>query len=998
MQFNLAKHFILKVNHTNGNVALTYQQIESLVDSSVEPVITLSGGDVLCLDLDFGTRTKIDEMRYYFNSASASGTVASGIRFQYINEYYESFMDSPTLWGNDYYYTTVSGASSPTKIRFTHTLDPSISGSVHYFAVFNDDTLIDYGPNGNQEELRAIASKGVYQIYYVPVYNSTTMTATAYVRLEPSFTNIDETIYVSNSEDGPWIGIDYGGKEIAGTDTWDLGTRGTGVVVRNNKLTFQHDTEDPLVGEAMAFNLTAGLYTTKIFATTEDDLYSKLVIYNESKPYDSRVKVDPEDSSETINLKDSTSVLNYNIYRKLYSRYYSQSYYIGYKEYHVDTGELIDQDDNLFGFSSSHGNMQHYLYKVDKNSGKSFGVVAVSHGAYVFSLDHNSGSATSRSIVMTSAYSDYINLKKLEIDSSGGGWIHFYARYGVSGNDADKAGDYLLYYPSVSAAPTLKLFHSTQVIAGFSVEDNANYVWYTDPPNRMLIRGDGSGNIFLSVQIEDFRILGPCAAHPNGGCWFVNDHRDGYLSLYRVDENGLFVNRLDNFVEGDAITILSMDEGAEALWLLQGANVSYILIEDTPGLARKMFTVSVIAANDFTVVSGGCWVNSGDGKCYFVDKYLGRITKTLNSGSKEHIYSPYFVDSLPDEGTVWDSKYPLLIDQGWQSLSYKKTNNDSLYLTQNTYYQAELTLRPNSPSDLYENPSLNENWTPNDIFDGSLNNRPAEHRWNYYDDKVVIANNDLVFTGHNHPGMSEPIKVDSYRKWYFKKSSGSNFDEFEVHYTVPQVTISGSVYIRFYMYPNNTTNDSDDQYYRANLTRTVSDITLQVQARGARAQYGPTDRAYFQETATFPSSAIDGSGIIAFSRFDNGRQIRMRHYNGTIWEEVTCHTYNTAHSWYYNQYINFAGVKSLDAGIRVDSARDVTVTKFKVNEALSYFYWYYTPPIVKNIYCQPFVEIKDIETYNHKNAYIKVDVPDDGMFKVDSSYNTNLLTWWRTKL
>jgi len=998
MQFNLAKHFLLKVNHTDGNVSLSYQQMESLVDSSIEPVITLSGGDVLCLELDLGTRTKVDDIRYYFNSTSASGTVASGIRFQFINEYYESYMDSPTMWGNGYYYTNVSGASSPTKIKFTHTLPANISGSVHYFAVFNDDTLIDYGPDGNQEELKAIASKGVHQIYYVPVYNSTAVTATAYVRLEPSFTNIDETIYVSNSEDGPWIGVHDGGKEVAGADTWDLGVRGTNVIIRNNKLTFQHDTEDPLVSEAMAFNLTTGVYTTKIFAAPEDDVYSKLMIYNENKPYDSKVKVDPEDSSETINLKDSTTVLPYNIYRKLYYRYYNQAYYIGYKEYHVDTGELIAQDDNLFGFSSRYGGMQHYIYKVDRVNGKSFGVVVINHGVYVFSLEHNSGTASYRSAVLTMSYSNYINLKKVEIDSFGGGWVQLYARYGVSTSDINKAGDYLLYYPNVSSAPTLKLFHSTQVIGGFSVEKDTGYVWYTDAPNRMLIRSDGAGNIILSLQIEDFRILGPCAVHPEGGCWFVNDHRDGYLSLYRVDENGFFINRLDNFMEGSSITMLSMDEDAEALWLLQESNVVYVLIEDTPGLARKMFTVPITAANDFTVVPGGCWVNSGDGKCYFVDKYLGRVTKVVNSGSKEHIYSPYFIDSLPDEGSIWDSKYPLLIDQGWQALNYKKTNNDSLYLIQNTYYNAELTLRPNTPSDLYENASLNETWLPNDDFDGSLNNRPVTHRWNYYDDRVVVTDDNLVFTGHNHPGMSESIKIDSYKKWYFKRSTTSNFNEFEVHYTVPQVTISGSVYIRFYMYPNNSTNDSNDQYYRANLTRTTSDFTMQLQARGARAGYGATDRVYYTASATFSSTSIDGSGIITFSRFDSGRQIRMRHYDGTTWVELTCHTHRNYYSYDYDRYINFAGIKSLDVGILADSARDVMVTKFKVNDPFSYFYWYYVPPMIKTIYCQPFVEIKDIEPSKHKNAYIKVDVPDDGNFKVDSSYNTNLLTWWRTKL
>ena len=998
MQFNLTRHFSLSVDDiTEGNVSLNYKQLEALVNYSVEPITVLSGGDVLCLEFDLNYRTKIDEVRYYFNSNTSSGTVASGIVFQYINETYENYMNSPTLIGNGYYYTTISGASSPRKLKFKHTLAPNISGTLHYFAVYNDDTIIDYGPHGNQTELDAIASKGLPQVYYVPIYNSGNTVADSYSRLEPSYTNVDEVVYLSASDSGPWVGLRDGGYEIAGKDSWDLGARGANVIIKNDMLTFQHDTQDPLVGEALAFNIAYGVYTTKMFSPRAKEYeYNKLLIYNSSSLHNSLIKVDQADTSETIDLKESSDVLLYEVYRSIYTYSYSSSYRVGYRDRMINTDDLVKEANYIFGYSSSVGVMKHYMYKLHKDTGKSFGVLVASKGAYIFSLEYADTTADYRQIVYTTSYSDYLNIKKVEIDKDGGGWIWIYSRYGVNGTDIDKAGDYLIYYTSGSSSPVFTLFHQTQVVGGFSIEHATGYIWYTDVVNRLLIKGSATGSVFVSVQLEDFRILGSCASVVDGGCWLVNDHQDGFFSFYKFDSNGVMVNRLDNFLEADSVSfiVMDVDEDIEAFWVVSEDKVIYVIVEEGVSLARQVFQVPIITINDLTSVDNGCWCSSADGNTYFIDKHLGRITKTINLGSKSHIRVPYFVYTKPDEGVVWDSQYPLAIDQSWQSLGYKKTNNEFLYLRNSNYYKAELTMWPNRPSDLYSNASLQEDWSPIDYFNTSLDNRPVGHRWNYYDDRVVIENNKLVFKGHGLPTSSSPIYVDSFKKWYLKKDSDDDFNAFEIHYEVPDVTISGAVHIMFEVNPSDVAN-SKEQYYKAHVIREESQITLHLEVYGHPSHYSDTSREYIHYSETFSFSGISGSGIIEFNRYNNSRKIKLRHYDGSTWIEITCNAYAGTNSTYY---IDFNGIRSLNSTIYVDSPRDVYVIKFLVNEPLSNFYWYYTPPMIKSIYCQPFVKVAGILPNDNKNIYVKIDVPDDEEFVVNDSYDINLLTWWRTKV
>ena len=83
MQYNLLEYSCISVS---GSVSLTFEDIEKMI--SINGNITISGthNDILWVDCDLGDRIVINQIRYYFNSSTASGTVASGVMFYYKND------------------------------------------------------------------------------------------------------------------------------------------------------------------------------------------------------------------------------------------------------------------------------------------------------------------------------------------------------------------------------------------------------------------------------------------------------------------------------------------------------------------------------------------------------------------------------------------------------------------------------------------------------------------------------------------------------------------------------------------------------------------------------------------------------------------------------------------------------------------------------------------------------------------------------------------------
>jgi len=991
MKFNLAKYFALIVNLEIGNVPLDYLQITSLLDLGSEPVTSMFENDTLCLDVDLGERTKIDEVRYYFSSVAASGTVASGIAFQHRDEAYESLVDSPTLIGDGYYYTTISGASSPSFIRLNHTIasGTAISGSVYGYTILNDETIINFGSDGNKTEFNTVATKGFSDVYPIPIYNSGNSDATAFLRLEPRGNKMDNVVSISNSATGPWVGIKNTDFIIADKDTWNHGTLGNNVVIYNNNLTLKHDTNDILVGNMRAFNVFEGEYTTKVFNGKGLRNYSKVIILNTTVDQGSYIKVDNYDTTETINVRSNKDILKYDIYKEIYVHRSGRTNIVGYKERHTDSEELLKQVDEVFRYGDYYGGVSDYLYTVNPITGDSFGIILSNRQAEIFYLANNSSSANYRQIADTGSYSYMLSIKDAAVDYYGSVWLSLYARYGKAGYDISKAGDYFLHYNNTFGEPIFKLFDNKLAIGGFGASPSSGNVWYTSAPLRLVTLLDTAGNVLKTYTSDDLSVLGVCCMLSDGGCWFVNIDSGRYNSLFRLDSDGYLVSSLKNISETGDIMMIRPD-GDDALWILDGFVIRRIMTTEDQ-LGRVMISIVIPYAYRFFTTELGCWVQSGDGHAYFVDKFVGKITKTILPAQTDNERTPYAVYAEPGTGNVWDDEFPLALDNLWTSMNYTKKNNNEYYITPDYYTQIKFNMRVASPASLYNNVSFDETWLANDSFNGSLNDRPVEHRWNYYDERIYVENNSLLFKGHNTPSSPDPVFVDSYKKWYLRKYYNDPF-EFQVDYTIPESTVSGSVSISLLVNPN-TTNNSKSDYFRVTIIRRSTEIEFKLSAHG-NTKYGSNSFVTYNHSETFPLSGVTGSGKIKIRRDNEDTQkLHLYHYDGVSWTEVKMGTAGL----YANYYLVFYYRYSLIINIEVDAARDVYIDNFTINDDVTKCYWYLVPPIIESVHLQTPVELGPIPPNDSRDLYMKVDVPDIADFNIKDVYDASLLTWWEVK-
>jgi len=1009
MKINLAQNLDFKVNLVEGNVSLDYKQIEALLKTSTLPVVQLGTSDILCLDLDLYARTKIDEIRYYYETTESSGTVASGIRFQYINEDYETLMDSPTDLGNGYFYTTVSGSSAPRFIRLLHTLSgTSSSGTVHGYQVLSDESIIDFGSDGSLDKIDTLAGRGESVIYPVPIYNSGDSVATAYVRLEPTGKNVDTITYLSNSENGPWIGVRNSEFIFMDKDNWSKGTLPPELVVYDDKLTLSYNTRDVFVNDSLSFNHTFGTYTTVLFKSTVDSYnYTKLVIDDLNSSNGSKIKVDKTDSSETIKIRNSESIMKYDVYRTLYTRAANQLYYIGYKEFTVDGEIEITNQDNITHIVNNYGNLTNYLWDINQDTGFSAVGFSTSYTSYLIAFSY--GATTAPIKTLMSSYSSYkhtLKFNKIKLDSSNGIWLDLDISYVNSGSLLDKKGNYLVRFDSDLSGPTFKLFDKTKVLNGFDITPDGNWVWYSSTSTGLVSKLDLFGNEVISYYGKDVVKPTICAGTVDGGCWFINDKGSGINDLIRVTSEGLFHSGIYNFSQTGTIIQMEID-GEDGLWLLIGYNLVYIRTVDEE-FGRVMFNVEIPFAYYFHSDLSGCWVITLHGQGFYVDKFLGQVVKTIMSVQKDYQRRPGFINKSPEEKSPWQDKLPLPQDLSWSSLPYTKVNNYEYYIHKNNYYQAEVTLQAAPPQDMYDNLTLDEDWLPGDEFNYTIDGRPAQHRWNTYDNRSIIKDERLLFKGHGIPNGSFSTRIDSHHKWYVNKYVTNEF-EFQFDYDIPSTAISGTSTIVFSIRPNSINNDTD-QYYRWTFSKSIQEMTLKTEAYGSRRDHSSGDRFYRSNTLTIPMttySGIDttysgtaatfaGAGVLKFSRTSGDYpKLYLYHYDGVSWQSVYCDAY---YSWYGAYPIWFNDNRSLNVEIKVDSPNDVYIDKFQYNNNVSDCYWYLTPPLINSIQLQPLIKVESIYPSTSKNAYLKIDVPDSNDFKVDEVYNTNILTWWEVEV
>lgn len=951
MSYNLVENSNMYVNTTIGTVDLTILETVAIANLTSTKYISGDNNDILCLDTDLGARINIGEIRYYFSSASVSGTVASGIDFYYKNENFESYFSLTTNIGNDYYYTTVSGVSAPRYVRMVHTVSgTSVSGTVVGFNILNDDTVVDFGTDGTVESLAtSVSVLGAPEIITtIPVYNDGIRVSTAYVTLEPQGTNADELLTISASEDGPWIGVRENAELLADEDTWVNGNYDDAELTNDNKLTL---IDAPLK--------TTGTYTTKIFSNEDKNSFIDIDI--ESELDGSMVTADGNKQVKTIELRSTNQQpKDYNICRLFGNHQDGGYWYLYYSDYYED-GTLLYTSADISASKSAGSTVYVRNAVIDSNDEKTYGAMFKSREVNdwkqlaVFTISRT-GTYNQKVIYYSTSSSNFtFYAYYLCPDTDGGFWAQLYSAgaYGQGGYAIDQGiGHYLIHFYSDLTYSYRYYTGSSRYYNYMDCVYDTGKLWVVDRTNNMvkLITPGGT----TEVNFPDTASLREICATSDGGCWYIS----GY-DLVNLDSTGTWVTTLEDVGTTSTFYCVARD-GDGALYIKDGEYVKRIFTDGTVD-----FSVYVANAASFTqVTEDGIWVRTSDNKHRFVDK----SEKALTAANISYSYYPAAMGYSYDDDGHGDH-FPISLDTHWNDLEWQEVRLDKYPLPiGDTYHQARITLKSNKPSDVYDVP-LDETWTPNDYFTQASGTAARQHRWNSSHDTSLISvynNNRLRFFG----GTSSKT-LNSSGKWYVSNTDG--FD-LQFYHRLPggyPPPVTFSIYLGVYS------------------------VTPGYEGYCCRCRYyinpgGSYARAYIQiYTGSWDSSSYTqqthtsnyGYNRIVYDS-SNGRWYVYGYFpNGGGWKSVYKDGYDLGTDFYVWIYID-----NVPCDVEIDSF------KFNSGEDAVYFNEW-DSPIIKGIYNQKSIELQDVYPTSYKNMYLKASVPNQSLDWV-GEYNSALRTWW----
>jgi hypothetical protein len=215
-KYNMINSSSFTSNTTSGtgNRNLTATELYSLIDGVLDTTeVTLTGSDILCLDIDLGYRLKIDSILLYAGDL----TKLSNINFYFKNYEADSYTTCSKSSSINSYVGTAPSPSAPRYIRCTVS---GIDIGINELQVLNDDNIIAFGVDGNvTDTMLEDAPEGVYgDIQSIEIYNNTNsdMPANAYVCVDYTGKIDDTYIDISSTEDGSFYNLSDGDF----TETW----------------------------------------------------------------------------------------------------------------------------------------------------------------------------------------------------------------------------------------------------------------------------------------------------------------------------------------------------------------------------------------------------------------------------------------------------------------------------------------------------------------------------------------------------------------------------------------------------------------------------------------------------------------------------------------------------------------------------------------------------------------------------------------------------------
>ncbi len=232
-QYNLLRNGRLSSLTTSGtgNISLSFSDFDMLVDG----VTTVSGVDVtssgiLYIEADLGNRIKIDDVRLYIDSATASGTILNGIDFYYKNSSTDSYTVGSKYIGNGYYYGEFPNPSAPQYVLATVS---GVNATLCEWKVLNDDYIVAFGTYGDQysQYLPSVPVGSIGDPEAIAIFNNnsdlTSPSVDAYTTIEYTGADADNYVEIADSENGTYYKITDGAMIdddlLASVYTWSMG-------------------------------------------------------------------------------------------------------------------------------------------------------------------------------------------------------------------------------------------------------------------------------------------------------------------------------------------------------------------------------------------------------------------------------------------------------------------------------------------------------------------------------------------------------------------------------------------------------------------------------------------------------------------------------------------------------------------------------------------------------------------------------------------------------
>ena len=983
MYYNTIKNAVITVNTTEGNVTLSGDQILAILgvsDTTVETLTANSGTgnyDKLIIDCDLGVRLHSGEMRYYFDSDVSNAAVVSGISFQYKNESFQDYTFLPVYTGSNYYSTNVSGTLfAPRYIRFTHdleltdgfltTLSGYMEGNIRGLELYNDDTYVDFGAEGTDiEGTIFIVREDTADIRAISIYNSGPNKSTAYVSLDPTYTDLDQVMAASISEGGPWIyPLDENLVIMQSGEDDEYGSHSsTDLVGEIIKLAEYTDAYDNT-----AISVENGSYTTKIFSS--DITTWNSIIVDRVLPLNGSLKVDYDDGVETIEVKNSNSKpRSYHIYREFHVITVSTTDYLRYKDYWIETGDIKTTSTVNLLSATYHTTWRDFFIVIDPITERWGGFAyhyansgSVTAQWYLLNVS-NTDSVSSKLMAQQSATATAMSFdwKDIRFDYEGGVWVYF---YGVSYRDSDfveETGYYLCYFDN-NLIEKFKYFNTANFVGTMGVSYTTKYLWCTMPEAGQLQQLKSDGTVLYNHYDNTEDLGGLCVLY-DGTVWYANGK-----DLYNLKETGLIDDTkiLTDVADDKFIVIASDGDGLEFLWVLENFYVSRLIISGE-NKGQKEFSVYVDYAAKLYPVDSGVWVwcadidNPGDSYMRYISKANKRVDKeyklNYNStpGVLEHTY----------ENPFYTSKMPLTIDQVWSNLEWEKVNTESFILPEDNYHQTKVTFRRQTPYQKYgDSVDLDSVFHTDDNFNQSGGD-PNTIVWGNYlgGGRVYIEDNELVMT-NDLSGAN-----DSYINTKDKYVLTGDFDVQFDYTTGSGIQTDKDECVYLYAYA--TDNGVWGQYLRSHIFIPTS------LASTAYIYYAVNSS---QSSTSLGTNYDRWTGKLRLKRVGDSIYGYVWDPQTSLWKGGSRTGANVLGDYFYLQIVT------------TRTGSDIYIDNFTVTAGTAYYYT--DTPKVKGIYTRKEVEVENIYPNTSKNIYLKSYISQG--LDIENHYDTTLRARWRT--